>query len=173
MLHITDKDRPMIEANVDEYGDSYCRDISADELKGVRNHFTARFIRLLTHLQIFETMPSVADMDFDSSQLLTQFHDHGIDFRDYPGWMFRRAVIYFDKAPEQSNESTSPLSDLDLHLFIQIVTFAGGRIVNDVEDRDVTHIVVGEDRSRLKELRRTISRFVCLLVLTISTRANS
>jgi hypothetical protein len=35
MLHMTEEDRPTIEANVDEYGDSYCRDISADDRKGV------------------------------------------------------------------------------------------------------------------------------------------
>jgi DNA ligase-4 len=38
MLHMTDAYRPIIESNVDEYGDSYCRDVSADELKGVWSH---------------------------------------------------------------------------------------------------------------------------------------
>jgi len=102
-------------------------------------------------------MPSEVDKTFDASKLLTQFHDHGVDFGDYPGWMFRRSVIYFDKP---TNEPEGPSSNLDVDLLIQTVEFAGGRIVDDVEDREVTHIVVGEDRSRLKELRGIISRFV-------------
>jgi DNA ligase-4 len=100
-------------------------------------------------------MPTEVDMDFDSTNLLTQFRDHGVDFSDYPGWMFRRAVIYFDNQPQHGDNL-----DLEVHLLIQIVEFAGGRIVDDVEDRDVTHILVGEDRSRLKELRAIISRCV-------------
>jgi DNA ligase-4 len=105
-------------------------------------------------------MSTQLDMGFDSSKLLTQFHDHGVDFGDYLGWMFRRAVTYFAIAPKESYGSVSPSTSLDLHLLTQIVIFAGGRVVDDVEDKDVTHIVVGEDRSRLKELRNIISRFV-------------
>jgi hypothetical protein len=48
MLHITDVDRPMIDANVDEYGDSYCRDISAEELKGVCTSSAALFSSTLS-----------------------------------------------------------------------------------------------------------------------------
>jgi hypothetical protein len=32
---MTDQDRDMIEQNVDSYGDSYCRDVTVDELKTV------------------------------------------------------------------------------------------------------------------------------------------
>jgi DNA ligase-4 len=105
-------------------------------------------------------MPGKVDLEFDSSKLLNQFHDHGVDFGDYPGWMFRRSVIYFDRLTQQSNESWPSSSNLDLDFLQQTVEFAGGRTVNDVEDREVTHIVVGEDRSRLKELRGIISRSV-------------
>jgi hypothetical protein len=105
-------------------------------------------------------MAGEVDLNFDSSNLLTQFHDHGVDFGDYPGWMFRRSVIYFDRPPQQSNGSWSSSPNLDLSLLQQTVEFAGGQVVHDVEDTKVTHIIVGEDRSRLKELREIISRSV-------------
>lgn len=35
MLHIADKDREMIAQNVDEFGDSYCRDVTVEDLKSV------------------------------------------------------------------------------------------------------------------------------------------
>lgn len=35
MFHIIEKDKEQIESNVDEYGDSYVRDVTVDELKDV------------------------------------------------------------------------------------------------------------------------------------------
>lgn len=36
MLHMADKDREMIAQNVDGFGDSYCRDVTVDDLRNVR-----------------------------------------------------------------------------------------------------------------------------------------
>lgn len=33
MWYVTDQDREMIEQNTDEYGDSYCQDVTVDQLK--------------------------------------------------------------------------------------------------------------------------------------------
>lgn len=38
MLHIADKDREAIAHNVDEFGDSYCRDVAIEDLKTVRKN---------------------------------------------------------------------------------------------------------------------------------------
>lgn len=35
MFHIIEKDKEEIEINIDEYGDSYVRDVTVDELKDV------------------------------------------------------------------------------------------------------------------------------------------
>lgn len=38
MLHMAEKDRQMISQNIDEFGDSYCRDVTVNDLKVVRKN---------------------------------------------------------------------------------------------------------------------------------------
>jgi DNA ligase-4 len=108
-------------------------------------------------------MPSNSDSAFNGPKLLTQFHEHGVDFGDYPGWMFRRCVIYFDKPVHHSSGLDGFSFDIDSAILSQIVEFAGGRIVDDVEDTEISHIVIGEDKSKLKGILEIISRFVDLV----------
>jgi DNA ligase-4 len=93
-------------------------------------------------------------------QLLAQFKEHNPDLGETPGWMFHGLVVCFDKKEKTIDELNSDASiddtytyDLDTKLAGQIVYFAGGRLVDDLDDANVTHIVVGEDRERLKEIR--------------------
>jgi DNA ligase 4 len=88
----------------------------------------------------------------DRSSFFGQLTERGIDLDELPGVMFRHCTVYFDK--------TSDSDDMDLDLAQRIVRFASGQVVDNVEDPKVTHIVVGNDLSRLKQLRQTISKLV-------------
>jgi DNA ligase-4 len=109
-------------------------------------------------------MPDEADMPFESSQLLHQFHDHGLDVVELPGWMFHGLVVYFDQAEasmaDEQKGDANPTSDpeLDISFASQVILFTGGRVSEDIDNPEITHVVVGEDRSTLKYIREQISR---------------
>ncbi|TID18225.1 DNA ligase 4 [Venturia nashicola] len=135
MLHIADKDREMIAQNVDEFGDSYCRDITVEDLKIVPEH------------------------EINHKLLLAQFKEHNPDLAESPGWMFNGLVVYFDKVDktiDQLDGDTKPEDeagyDLDTKLAGHIVHFSGGRIAGDLDDTGITHVVVGGDENRLREI---------------------
>lgn len=92
--------------------------------------------------------------------LLAQFKEHNPDLADTPGWMFNGLVIYFDKKGQtidQLEGDTKPEDetgyDLDTKLAGHIVHFAGGRLATDLDDTEITHVVIGGDENRLREMR--------------------
>ncbi|KAJ9663299.1 DNA ligase (ATP) [Coniosporium apollinis] len=138
-----------IEANVDEYGDSFARDVTVDELR-----------------QIFKGMPLSGRNVFDATAFLNEAEDGKLGLGQLPGWMFHGLVVYFDKADtgngmldDTNGEYVQPHSvDLDLRLAGQVVTFAGGKLSTDLDGKDITHVVVGRDRTRVKDIRRGLQR---------------
>jgi hypothetical protein len=109
-------------------------------------------------------MPSKTDEPIQHD-LLRQFLDHSMDFGENPGLMFQGLVVYFDKREERTidqlngDASTKQEDEYDLvtKLAAHIVTFAGGRASDNLNDPEVTHVVVSEDQARLKEIRQQIS----------------
>jgi DNA ligase-4 len=97
-------------------------------------------------------MPEFTENSLESSVIFTQLEERGLDLEQLPGVMFRRSVVYIDRSPGED--------DMNLAFARQIVVFAGGRVLDDISDSDITQIVVGQDRSRLKQLRQTISKSV-------------
>ncbi|OCL03625.1 DNA ligase 4 [Glonium stellatum] len=116
MYFLKPDDQFQTEGNVDQYSDSYVRDVTAD--------------------------------------------DHGLDFGALSSFMFRSVTIYLDKAPIHGSDqmlqqrSAEPALDLARNA----VRFGGGKVTDDLNDTTITHVIVGQDRSRLKTIRETISR---------------
>ena len=131
----------MIDASVDQYGDSLARNTSANELR-----------------QNLESMPSKFESRFRLEELRTQLDEKHHDLGELPGWMFWRMVLYIDPLAEHS---WSPQQDqgilLRMKLASNMARFAGARMTGELNDQDITHIVVGYDRARWRELRRQIS----------------
>ncbi|KAF2670149.1 DNA ligase [Microthyrium microscopicum] len=131
MFHTVEDDVEMIAANVDEFGDSYTRDLTVQSLA--------------------KLCESMADIDPSASfDFYAQLESHGIDLDESPGSMFRRTVVYFD-APEDDN--------LDAQFAQQVVQFGNGTIANSLGDKSITHVIVGANSqaSRLKEIRSEMS----------------
>ncbi|KAK5117777.1 DNA ligase (ATP) [Meristemomyces frigidus] len=63
--------------NIDEYGDSYARDVTADEL-----------------LALFNRMPAKITHDYDSAEVLEQLNEHGHELDAMPGCMFHGLTVY-------------------------------------------------------------------------------
>jgi hypothetical protein len=100
-------------------------------------------------------------------RLLAQFLEHNSDLGETLGWMFCGLVVYFDKKGKTIDELDGNASteddyayNLDTKLAAQIVYFAGGKLAEDLDNAEVTHVVVDEDRDRLKEIRGRISLLV-------------
>jgi DNA ligase 4 len=130
MHFTTGADRDMIAANVDEFGDSYCRDLTVDNIRKLCDSM--------------KTPSKVMDQDVFFNQL----EDHGIDIDELQGNLFRRVVTFFDDDE----------SDVHVGFARQIVRFANGKVINNLDDPTITHIVVGKDRSRLDHIRTLISK---------------
>ncbi len=77
VFYTTTADSGKFEDNVDEYGDSYAKDITADEL-----------------LSLFNKMSSKAEDGFDPAELANQLTEHGHDLDSLPGSMFRDVTAY-------------------------------------------------------------------------------
>ena len=143
MYFTTDRERDMIDKNVDEFGDSYCRDIMPSELK-----------------QIFDDMPKLKSR-IEKSTLLEQLDDHGVDVAELPGFMFHNVVSYVDELMGQGQgqvDGNESGSNVLLRLAGQTMQFAGGRVAMDLDNPSITHVVIGNDAARAKTIRRQVSQ---------------
>jgi DNA ligase-4 len=148
MYFTTEQDRDMIDNNVDEFGDSYCRDIMPSEMQ-----------------QIFDDMPKLKSR-VEKSTFVEQLHDHGVDIEELPGFMFQGVMLYVDNPTAQgldqvngnSNANVEADANLPLRLASQMVMFAGGRVAQSIDDPSITHVVVGSDAWRAKTIRHHVAQ---------------
>ena len=141
MFFTTPASRDLIDANIDQYGDGLARNTNADELRAN-----------------LESMPSKFESNFSVEELRIQLDEKHQDLGELPGWMFWCMLLYVDLLAEHS---LSPRQDqgelLRMKLASNVARFAGARTTNDLNDQNITHIVVGYDRVRWRELRREVS----------------
>lgn len=127
--------------HVDEYGDSYARDTSAEELRD-----------LMERMGSIEKCPPnglVAGIEKIQSQ-----------GEDLPGWIFSHTKIYFDQSTDtrangDGTDSRGPASSLTTAA--TIAAFAGAVVVVDINSKSITHIIV-DGASNVKRLREEISK---------------
>ncbi|KAK7730022.1 DNA ligase (ATP) [Botryosphaeria dothidea] len=155
LFHATDDDAIAADGNVDQWGDSFARDVA--DLKEMRTIVDAM------------TVPKVEDEEFEE-RFLGQLEEHGVELMGEEvskGWLFRGCRVVFLDGVDDAAEIARAHSDDDpdstrLYIARQIVRFAGGEVVRklDGENGTVTHVVVGSELSKdmLKEIREEISR---------------
>lgn len=138
MFYATSDAKEAIAGNVDEYGDSYARDVTTDELKGT-----------------LENMIHPKNSMFSPDDFWAQLQDHSHEsFSDQPGSIFRGKVVRF--VPENAEDSKL---ELDLRIARYQFTFACGKVADDDEDESITHfVVVDEKAADVEGLRAMIGR---------------
>ena len=68
LFHATEAMKRAAEQNTDQFGDSYARDVSIDELK-----------------DLMDCMPKIEDGEpFDKNEFLQQLEEHGKDLGNFP-----------------------------------------------------------------------------------------
>ncbi|KAH6976066.1 hypothetical protein BKA56DRAFT_75069 [Ilyonectria sp. MPI-CAGE-AT-0026] len=127
LFHATDALKHAADQNTDQFGDSYARDVSVDELR-----------------ELMDGMPKIEDGEpFDKSQFLEQLDEHGKDMGNLRSFMFRRCVVLLHQVDVDDNRIST------LKHYIQ---YGGGMVTEDPNDPSVTHVVIeGEDPMKVGE----------------------
>lgn len=113
--------------NTDQFGDSYCRDVTVEELR-----------------DMMQGMPKIeGEEPFDKDDFLIQLDEHGKDLSNLRSFAFRRCAVLFH--PVDVHEGL--ISELKHY-----VRYGGGSIVEDMNDQSVSHVViVGDDPMQVGE----------------------
>jgi DNA ligase-4 len=132
-----------IQQNVDEFGDSYARDIDAKELKEICDNIPKDELR------------DSVETDNLLSQL--QGHDHDLSLSDMKGFMFRGFCTLI--AGWESCERAADLDEDGLRCLLveHKLRFGSANVVSDLDDPNITHIVVGTGVDSLGSIREKIS----------------
>ncbi|KAH8803174.1 DNA ligase I [Xylogone sp. PMI_703] len=147
MFHTTEESRGEIEGNVDEYGDSYTRDVDAAELKKIFDSMNL--------IKKQKTKKSYSHRDF-----LAEMAEHGDEtLVGMEGWLFRGLHFFI---PESSSE-------VQAQIIQDTIRFQGGEISSQLDDRTATHVILMDEkntqsakdiRSELSQLKGKIPRLV-------------
>jgi len=135
MYHTLDETKRKVEQAVDEYGDSYARDVTMEDLR-----------------EIVEDMPKPEESQ--SANVREKLRE---ELGQLPGYIFQGLKIYMEVAAESLLDMTS--GQLRTKLASNLLRFGGGEIVTDLKDESVTHMVVGvgKERGDGKSFRQLVS----------------
>ena len=132
----------MIDKNVDQYGDSFARDTSIEEIRG-----------------ILDAMPHKREHDIDVAHFHAELEEHDHDLHELPGRMFTGMLIYADIFPKEDFIHHSEVElDLKSRQACNTARFAGAQF-RDVLVEGITHILIGHDKGAIQGLRQQISTF--------------
>ncbi|ORY59047.1 DNA ligase [Pseudomassariella vexata] len=139
LFHVSDALKEWAAENVDEFGDSYARDLDVSELRNL-------LADMPKHEIIYEP--------FNKLGFLQQLEEHGHDFGGLKGHLFRKLVVYFARGLDVSSSTALKLENW--------VKFGGGRITEDLDDESITTVVVissdgTSERELAAEVRSVIS----------------
>lgn len=132
----------MYQMETDQYGDSYARDITIEELRACLNQ--------MQHIEKEKCEPDGRILNLMSESL---------------GWLFKNTTIYFvepdDPGRDQPGEAGIVRESQPFYHAKNIAMFAGAKIAYRLDDPTVTHVVVGpfvtNDQQRMKDLRSKIA----------------
>ncbi|EDU43033.1 CDC9 ATP-dependent DNA ligase [Pyrenophora tritici-repentis] len=131
MYYLHDDDQMDYEANLDDNGDSYARDIA--DMEEMRS--------LLDGMETPKTT-------FSRDGFLEQLEGHGEDFSQFKTYMFRNVKVKF---------SAEVGLELRAKLAKNYVRFGGGQIVGDGDEEDVTHVVVADGQTSAAKGKAKVS----------------
>ena len=147
LFHATDELKATAEESTDQYGDSYARNVSPDELR-----------EILADMPKFESAE-----DFDKGRFLEDLEERGKGLNNLRSMLFQRAVVYVVAVEESDAQQVRKLSSY--------VRYGGGVLTDSLDDNAITHVVLvggdpmqtGEQASSIREKissRRKVPRIV-------------
>ncbi|CAJ2506810.1 Uu.00g079960.m01.CDS01 [Anthostomella pinea] len=140
IFHAVEATNEAASENIDEFGDSYARDLDVKELR-----------------QLLRDMPKKETFDepFNKDNFLAQLEGHGHDMGSLRSHLFRGMKMHLVGANDGA-----PVLALKLRNWIK---FGGGVVVDDLDDNSITNVVVlskdeTSEMERAAEVRSIISR---------------
>ena len=103
-------------------------------------------------------MPTKYEHTPNPNELRLQLEQQHHDLDHFQGWIFGGMVFYIDSLIE--NAQMTETTALRIQLANNTARFAGAQIASDLEDERITHLIVGDNRDKLRGLRRSISSWV-------------
>ena len=142
LFFMAEGEREEYENNVDEFGDSYARDTSLEELKVVMDKM--------------DVVKKIKSDDIASKML---------ELGDMPGLMFAGLVVHFD--PVQGLQPNGNVDEVGFDEFGKDLQgreetaswtfrFGGGVLSEELVNEDLTHVVVHE-KSNVKQIRKKLA----------------
>ena len=153
VLFVARKDQAMVSAGADEWADGYARDITS--LEDMR--------------ALLEGMPDKYEEAFDPVDFGEELAERGIELEGMAGWLFKSLVVYFDRAEDPDGrmeiDVESPIEEVESQasssdLAASIVAFAGGRVACDLQDKELTHVVLtSKSKGRTRAMRQFFKKY--------------
>lgn len=144
MFFIMSVDEERVQKNVDEFGDSYARDVGVNELR-----------------DILENMAEESGSRHDADGIFEELRDHGHGMKEVKGWLFKGLRIHLNfESKLNTDQALLKMGgqDLRMRLASNLVRFTGGDIVEDLEDESITHVVIDTGSQSLSIVRENISK---------------
>lgn len=138
MFFETEQDKDGIRRNVGDFGDSFARDVGLDELRAIVDNMVKN------------------ELDFDALTFEEELiESEGEDFLlDLKGRLFSGLKIY---AATEDRKDYDTGND-EMVIVKNTLRFAGGKLVGDISDKSITHVIVEENRKDIKALRQEIAK---------------
>lgn len=129
--------------NTDQYGDSYHRDLNEDELE--------KLIARMKEDRMSDDNNNTA-AGFDNNAFYDQLESRGHELPRSRGYVFRRCRVYLAQVEGQEHRLTTAR----LEAWIR---FGGGEVAGDLDDGDVTHVVVvgGDDADGARNVAKEVN----------------
>ncbi|KAL4741955.1 DNA ligase 4 [Aspergillus similis] len=149
-MFFTTKDKEEVVANsLDQFNDSYARDITIEELRNLLD-------------QMAKDGKTNGPCSPDAVQKVTEHIQEKVDsgWTMPCGWLFKGLALYFPENEDDSaSESFEPEQSQRIHLALNTAKFAGASIITSLKDLSITHVVVDPDITspELSKLRKTLS----------------
>lgn len=139
MFFATSDMQEEVEGNVDEYGDSYTRDVDVAELK-----------KIFDNIQL--TKKKKKESSFSHKEFLGQLDEHGVEITEIDGWLFRTLCFFI---PEPSPSSSAAVQ---ADIIRDTILFQGGEISKRIDNGETTHVIlVDQDIQSANKIRTELS----------------
>ncbi|KAL4919726.1 hypothetical protein BDW62DRAFT_32808 [Aspergillus aurantiobrunneus] len=150
-MFFTTKDKEeTVSANLDQFSDSYARDTTVEELRGLLEHMG-------------KTQEGSGTCSPEAIEKLTEHIQEKVDagWTMPSGWVFKGLTLYFPEEGENvlEQESPQPKQSHRIHLARNTARFAGASVTSSLRDPSITHVVVGPETptSEISVLRERLS----------------
>jgi DNA ligase-4 len=126
IFYLLEADQEKYEAHIDEYGDSYARDITdVDEMRS-----------------ILSNMPKKFDEQFEPHNFVSQLEDHGESLSHLKSYMFSNMKVCFTAGHDDDWQFRDALAK-------NYIKFAGGDVVD--EKQGATHFIVPDGQNMVRD----------------------